>query len=180
MNNNYENTENQTREPRLGIDIGRVIIDGSSHPNGADTAFFDGDEETMLATPPMDGAFESIARLVNLFDGQVWIVSKCGPRIRARSERWLEHHRFHNLTGVDPQHHRWCRRRPEKRGHCVDLALTHLVDDHPEVHQAVRGAVEHQYFFGPQRKPVPNYGLHVPTWSDTERAIVQTFTTERV
>jgi len=46
-----------TREPRLGIDIGRVIIDGSSHPVGGDTAFFQGDEGVMLATPEMPGAF---------------------------------------------------------------------------------------------------------------------------
>jgi hypothetical protein len=39
------------RLPRLGIDIGRVIIDGSSHPEGGDAAFFQGDEATMLATP---------------------------------------------------------------------------------------------------------------------------------
>jgi hypothetical protein len=43
------------REPRLGIDIGRVIINGPAHPGGGDTAFFSGDEATMLATPEIDG-----------------------------------------------------------------------------------------------------------------------------
>lgn len=166
------------RHPRLGIDIGRVIIDGSSHPHGGDTAFFDGDEATMLATPEMAGAFDAIARLVDAFDGKVWLVSKCGPRVRARSERWLRGHHFHEHTGLDPDNMRFCRRRPEKRQHCIELALTHFVDDHPEVHRAIRHAVEHQFFFGPQRKPVPEYGTHVRDWSEAETAIVATLEPE--
>lgn len=159
---------------RLGIDIGRVIIDGSAHPNGGDTAFFQGDEDVMLATPEMEGSFDAIAELVDRFDGRVWLVSKCGPRVRDRTGRWLEAHRFFERTGVSSSNTRFCRKRSEKRQHCLDLGLTHFVDDHPEVHEAVRGAVEHQFFFGPQRKPVPGYGVHVPTWVDTRFAILAT------
>jgi hypothetical protein len=159
------------RQPRLGIDIGRVVIDGSSHPTGGDTAFFDGDEATMLATPEMAGAVEAIAGLVDHFAGRVWLVSKCGPRVQARTERWLRAHHFHARTGVPSQNLRFCRARQDKRGHCVDLGLTHFVDDHPEVHSAIRGAVDHQYFFGPQRRPVPSWGVHTPTWADVVRRI---------
>lgn len=159
---------------KLGIDIGRVIIDGSAHPGGGDTAFFDGDEATMLATPEMAGAVDTIARLVPLFDADVWLVSKCGPRVQERTRRWLRGHDFFARTGVDPERIRFCRRRPEKRDHCVALGLTHFVDDHPDVHAAIRGAVEYQYFFGPQRRPVPDYGLHAPTWTDVERLIMGT------
>ncbi len=163
---------NTKQIPKLGIDIGRVIIDGSSHPNGGDTAFFNGDEEALLATPEMTGAFDAIARLVAVFEGQVWLVSKCGPRVQARSERWLEGHNFYERTGLDPANLRFCRRRPEKRQHCLDLNLTHFVDDHPEVHRAIRGTVEHQFFFGPQRKPVPPFGIHVNNWTEAEAAIL--------
>ena len=76
---------------RLGIDIGRVIIDS---PPGEDTAFFHGDQATVLRTPGVPGAFEAITRLVELFDGQAWLVSKCGPRIQQRSLDWLHHHHF--------------------------------------------------------------------------------------
>lgn len=79
---------------RLGIDIGRVIIDGSSHPNGGDTAFFNGDEAALLATPEVPNAIESITRLVDAFGGQAWLVSKCGERVKNRSLRWLAHHNF--------------------------------------------------------------------------------------
>jgi hypothetical protein len=58
-------------EPRLGTDIGRVIIDGSSHPGGGDTAFFQGDEATMIATPEMHDALPAIVRLTSAFSGRV-------------------------------------------------------------------------------------------------------------
>uniref|UniRef100_A8M6H4 Uncharacterized protein n=1 Tax=Salinispora arenicola (strain CNS-205) TaxID=391037 RepID=A8M6H4_SALAI len=162
---------------RLGIDIGRVIIDGSSHPNGGDTAFIDGDEQAMLDTPEMNGAFDAITRLVEAFDGEVWLVSKCGPRVRARTRRWLAARGFHARTGISPARMRFCRRRPEKRKHCLDLQLTHFVDDHPAVHQAIRGAVHYQFFFGPQRMPVPDYGTHVHDWSAAQAAILDTLPT---
>ncbi|WP_093407362.1 hypothetical protein [Micromonospora sediminimaris] len=158
--------------PRLGIDIGRVIIDGPAHPGGGDTAFFSGDEATMLATPEVPGAVDTIARLVTLFGGQVWLISKCGPRVQARTLRWLAAHDFHRRSGVPHDHVRFCRARADKRAHCLDLALTHFVDDHREVHAAIRGTVAHQYFFGPQRHPVPAYGRPTPTWADVERHIV--------
>lgn len=162
------------REPRLGIDIGRVIINGPAHPGGGDTAFFQGDEATMLATPEMDGAADAIARLTALFGGRVWLVSKCGARVQGRTLRWLDGHDFYRRTAIAPDHVRFCRTRPEKRDICLDLGLTHFVDDHPEVHAAIRGAVEHQYFFGPQAGDVPGYGRHAPTWPEARRLIEQT------
>lgn len=158
-------------KPRLGIDIGRVIIDGSAHPDGGDTAFFQGDEAIMLATPEMPGAVASIARLAGLFAGQVWLVSACGPVVQARTLRWLEGHDFCQRTSVPPDHVRFCRARQDKRRHCQELALTHFVDDHPEVHAAIRGAVAHQYSFGPQAAGIPGYGIHAPTWADAEAVI---------
>lgn len=159
------------REPRLGIDIGRVIINGPAHPGGGDTAFFEGDEAMLIATPEMDGAVPAIARLVTLFAGQVWLVSKCGPRVQARTLRWLDGHDFYRRTGLAREHVRFCLTRKDKRGHCEELGLTHFVDDHPEVHAAIRGTVEHQYFFGPQRDPVPAYGIQALTWAQVESLI---------
>jgi hypothetical protein len=161
---------NTTRQPRLGIDIGRVIIDGPSHPGG-DTAFFSGDEATMLATPEMAGCVPAVARLAELLGRRVWLVSKCGPRVQARTLRWLDARDFWARAGVPREHIRFCRERREKRAHCEELGLTHFVDDHPEVHAAIRGAVQYQYFFGPQRRPVPPYGIHAATWAEALRLI---------
>ena len=162
------------REPRLGIDIGKVIIAGPAHPGGGDTAFFQGDEATMLATPEMEGSFETIRRLVDLFEGRVWLISKCGPRVQARTERWLDGHDFYDRTLVPRDHVRFCRTRADKRVHCEELGITHFVDDHPEVHTAIRGVVEHRYYFGPQGQPVPSDARHAPTWADVERLVVPT------
>jgi hypothetical protein len=165
-----------TGQARLGIDIGRVIIDGASHPArvdgrsassraGGETAFFNGDEATMLATPEMAGSVEAIATLVSQVDGRVWLVSKASPKIEAKTLRWLDAHDFYRRTGLPRDQVRYCRARADKRNHCVDLELTHFVDDHPEVHEAIRGTVQHQYFFGPQSVPVPSYGVHTPSWA---------------
>jgi hypothetical protein len=51
--------------PRLGVDIGRVIIDGSAVGGRTDTGFFAGDEATMLATPEVPGAVAAIARKID-------------------------------------------------------------------------------------------------------------------
>lgn len=154
------------REPRLGIDIGLVIINGPAHPGGGDAAFFEGDEATLLATPEMDGAVESIGRLMPLLNGRVWLVSKCGPQVQARTLRWLDGHDFYRRTGVPDVSGRFCLERADKRDHCLEPGLTHFVDDHPEVHEAIRGVVDHQYFFGPQSQPVPEYGIQAPAWAD--------------
>src|SRR5262249_37948285 len=143
--------------------------------DGGDTAFFQGDEETMLATPEMDGAIPSIARLVELFAGQVWLVSKCGPVVQARTLRWLDGHDFYRRRSVTPGPVRFCRERRDKRLHCEERALTRFVDDHPEVDAAIRGTVAHPYFFGPQFAGVLGYGIHKPTWADAEAVITSSF-----
>ncbi len=168
------NHEDMSREPRLGIDIGRVIISGDSHPQGGDTAFFEGDEATMLATPEMPGAFDAIAGLVPLFGGRVWLVSKCGPTVQARTLRWLDAHDFYARTGVAPEHVRFCRARVEKRLHCAELGLTHFVDDRPDVHAAIHDIVEYLYLFGPQTEPAPAYTTPVATWPALRRLIEST------
>lgn len=128
----------------LGIDIGRVIISGTSARG--DTSFFSGDTTAMLRTPAVPGAFEAITRLVPQFD-KTWLVSKCGPRIRRRSMEWLLHHRSFELTGVPAEHVRFCLRRPEKAIHCADLGITHFVDDKPDVIAAITPVVPHRYLF---------------------------------
>jgi hypothetical protein len=161
-------------QQRLGVDIGRVIIDGSAHPGGGDTAFFQGDEATMLATLEMAGAVDAVAALAARLTGGVWLVSKCGPRVEARTRRWLAGHDFFGRTGIDPDHLRFCRAREDKRIHCLELGLTHFVDDRIEVHEAIRDVVGHRYLFGPQRGPAPGFVTPVPDWPTARRLIEAT------
>ncbi|MCO1656509.1 hypothetical protein [Pseudonocardia humida] len=161
---------------RFGVDIGRVIIAGPDHPGGGDTAFFTGDEATMLATPEVPGAVDALARLVERSDGRVWLVSKCGPRVQDRTRRWLAAHDVFGRTGIDPAALRFCLRRPQKRDHCLDLGLTDFVDDRPDVHDAIRGAVRRHYLFGPQRGPAPDYVEVTQTWADVLDAVERSST----
>jgi hypothetical protein len=161
-------------QPRLGVDIGRVIISGDAHPAGGDTAFFEGDETTMLATAEVAGAVEAITALTARFAGRVWLVSKCGARVEARTRRWLAGHDFFGRTGIDQSHLRFCRFRAQKRVHCVELGLTHFVDDRIGVHAAIESVVAHQYLFGPQVTPAPAFVTPAPDWPTTRRLIEAT------
>jgi hypothetical protein len=159
-------------EPRLGVDFGRVINDASSHPSGDDTVFLGGTEEEMLATPVMKGAIESVTRLCDAFEGRVWIVSKAGPTVQARTERWLAHHRFFEATGIDASHVRFCRRRDEKATICSELGITHFVDDRYGVLKYLVGVVPHLFLFGPQEEVPGAPMIAALTWYDAERLIL--------
>jgi hypothetical protein len=156
-------------EKRLGIDIGRVIIGGSGR---GDTAIFDGSDEDSLATPEVPGAIATIAALTRLFAGQVWLVSKCGPKVQGRSRKWLRHRDFWRLTGIPETNLRFCLERRDKAIHCRQNRLTHFIDDRLDVLAHLRGVVPHRYLFGPQRADavVPADVVRVAGWDAVARA----------
>jgi hypothetical protein len=160
--------------PRLGIDIGRVIIGPVDDDGVADTSFLSGSPDDAMRTPPTAGAFDAIARLADAFDGQVWLVSKCGPKVQAKTVRWLAHWQFWTSTGIPPDHVRFCRERRDKAIHCADLAITHFVDDRVDVLGHLVGLVPELYLFGKdwRHKPAPPWATTVLTWSDAEAAIL--------
>ena len=162
-------------EPRLGVDIGRVIIGGGPPESGEDTAFFHGELDDALRTPAVEGAFEALARLVGRFEGRVWLVSKCGPWVQERTLVWLDHHRFYERTGVDRANVRFCRERSEKADHCRELSITDFVDDRLDVLEALRGVVARGYLFGPQDGGVPADVVPTPDWPAVERAVEKAF-----
>jgi hypothetical protein len=157
------------RESHLGIDIGRVIIGGE----GADTQFLDGDEASAMATPAVAGAFDAVADLMRLFDGKVWLVSKAGPRIQARTRSWLDKRGFFDVTRLPRDHLRFCRERREKADHAMALGLTHFIDDRFDVLRHLEGIVPHRFLFGPQRRPYANGPTltHVRDWRALLHAI---------
>jgi len=151
---------------RLGIDIGRVLI-APEGADGADTSFIGGSLDDALRTPPYEGMFDAVAPLVEKFEGRVWLVSKCGPSVQAKSRAWLLHHRFFERTGIAPGNLRFCLKRPQKADHCRELGITHFIDDRTDVLQHLDGIVPHRYLFGPQSKPVAVAGLVLlPEWKD--------------
>lgn len=157
---------------KLGIDVGRVLI-APGDDSKPDTSFIGGDFETAMRTPPFEGMFDVVPRLVQRFAGQVWIVSKCGPRVQARTLQWFERHRFFERTGIDARNVRFCLQRPQKAGICAELGITHFIDDRTDVLESMAGVVPNLYLFGPQRGTVAISALRcVTTWAAVAAAVL--------
>jgi hypothetical protein len=156
----------------LGIDIGRVLMCPSGNDARPDTSFLDLPDDQALALPASPHVWDSVPELVRAFAGCVWLVSKAGPRIEALTRRWLAHHRFFERVGLPRDAVRFCRRRPDKRVHAIELGLTHFIDDRSDVLAALVGTVHHLYLFGAQHEPTPAYATHVVDWSDARDRVL--------
>lgn len=161
-------------QPRLGVDFGRVIQGAALRAGAADTVFLSGGLDEALRTPPNPNAFDVLPRLVQLFEGRAWVISKCGERIEQRTRQWLDHHDFYDRTGISRDNLRFCRKRADKAGHCADLGITHMIDDRIDVHHALRGLVPHLFLFGVQSEPAPDWVHQVPAWLEVETAVTAT------
>ncbi|MFG1771483.1 hypothetical protein ACGFIX_18065 [Nocardia salmonicida] len=162
---------NNISPPRLGVDFGRVIQGAALTPGAADTAFLSGGFVEAMSTPPSRDAFDVLNRLVTRFDGNVWVISKCGPRIEQRTRQWLDHHDFAARTGIPREHLRFSRTRAGKAPHCAELGITHMIDDRLDVHEILRDLVPWRYLFGAQAGSVPDWVTHTPDWLAVERAV---------
>ena len=128
--------------PRLGLDIGGVLVDRAFHDS--DTSFFG---NRPLETPAVPGAIADLAPLVTeVFEHRVVLISKAGTRIAMRTREWLEHIGFFALTGVARHDVHFVTRRVDKGPLCAELGVTHFVDDRSEVLDALT-TVPHRYLF---------------------------------
>jgi len=161
-----------TTQMKLGIDVGRVLI-APGDDSRPDTSFIGGTLETALSTPPYEGMFDVVPQLVRRFAGQVWIISKCGPRIQQRTLQWFDHHRFFARTGIERTNVRFCLKRPEKALHCRELGITHFIDDRVDVLQPMIGSVPNLFLFGPGRPSDLGDPLQrVQDWTAVSRALL--------
>ena len=76
-----------------------------------------------MRAPEIPGAFDAVAALVRALQGRVYLVSKCGERIEARTRRWLVQKRFFDRTGLPRENLRFCRERRDKVGIAQALKL---------------------------------------------------------
>ena len=67
----------------LGIDIGRVIIAPGGGGGREDTSFIEGSLADALQTPPIEGAFDAVRFLVEVFAGEVWLSRSAAPECRS-------------------------------------------------------------------------------------------------
>ena len=158
----------QNKQPRIGIDIGRVIM-APVKGGKADTSFLSGGMEKALKTPPSPGAFDGVRDLVEAFGGQAWLISKAGPNVQDKTKHWLRHWDFYGVTGLPRHHLRFCLQRAQKAGHCKQLCITHFIDDRLDVLEHLRGLVPNLYLFGeqPGLDRAPDWVTPVIDWHET-------------
>ena len=161
-------------EPRIGIDIGKVIM-APIKGGRADTSFLSGGLEKALKTPPSPGAFKGVGELVSAFAGRAWLVSKAGPNVQHKTKQWLKHWDFYGKTGLPRTHLRFCLERAQKAGHCRQLKITHFIDDRLDVLKHLRGLVPNLYLFGeqPRLETVPDWVTHVIDWQATTDTLLK-------
>ncbi|HLH26276.1 MAG TPA: hypothetical protein VK066_27470 [Chloroflexota bacterium] len=142
---------------KLGVDVGGVIIDRVN--DASDTSFFG---DNYLQTTSVPGALAALRRLNRgRFAGRVYLVSKCGARVQAKTLAWLAHHDFYGTTGIAPEHVHFCRQRQDKAGICAALGITHFVDDRLEV-LGYLTTVPARYLFRPDPAEVARYAHVLP------------------
>ena len=161
-------------EPRIGIDIGKVIM-SPIQGGRADTSFLRGSLEKAMETPASPGAFDGVSRLVEAFDGRAWLISKAGPNVQFKTKQWLRHWDFYARTGLPRDHLRFCLKRPEKASHCRQLKISHFIDDRLDVLEHLRGPVGHLYLFGEQPGVTvpPGWVTPVADWPHTTAAVLR-------
>jgi len=157
----------------LGVDFGGVVHGVTYRPGRPDT-FLEGSFEEAMATPAMPGAMEVLARLVEAFEGRVWVVSKCWPRVQSLTERWLERHDFYVSTGIDRAHVIFCRQRPDKALRCAELGITHFIDDRADVLGAMEGTVTHRFMFASRGGEAPSGAWRADNWEEVEAQVMRT------
>ena len=153
----------------LGVDVGGVLIDRIT-ADGSDTSFF---SDRFLETPPVQGAFDTLARLSReRFGPRICIVSKCGPRTEEKTRLWLAHHKLLDALGLDVEALHFCRARKDKAPICKRLGVSHFIDDRMEVLMHLK-SVRHRFLFGPQEAGVNANGVkRVEGWSDVAAALL--------
>src|SRR5437762_193257 len=125
-------------QPRIGLDLGGVIVRAASRSATDDTELHDPAD---VLDEPLPRAVDGVARLVDATDGDVWIVSKAGERMQARTLHWLDDTRFYSRTGLSKDHVRFCLTREQKAPVCTELAITDFMDDGVHVLQTLRYVV---------------------------------------
>lgn len=129
--------------PRLGIDIGRVII---ANATDVDTSIFS--SSNYLEAAFNEGAMEAIQTITedSRWD-QVHLVSKCGPVVQARTLEVFKHNNFFKHTGIQPANVHFCLTRLGKAPIATELGLTHFIDDRQDVLDILPDTVEHKLLF---------------------------------
>jgi len=143
----------------LGVDIGNVIINHRL----MDKENRDDWQEKYLSSPPVDNVFDSL-RILNteIFNGNVFLVSKCREEAEQLIKLWFKKHDFYSQTGIKPENTYFVRERKEKDIVCRKLGITHFIDDRLEVLSHMVGSTPNLYLFQPDPLEVEEFKKFLP------------------
>lgn len=167
------------KQVRIGIDIGRVIINGKQDDLQRELGER-GRKQNYLHIPPVSESFRYIKRLVQRYGAEnVWLISTCGERREERSRAWLEERGFYRETGVRRDQVIYCSTFPAKASIAQRLRLTHFVDDRPDVLIPMAKIVSVRILFNPEPEQVKRWGIpesahQVRHWSEVSGIIAAT------
>lgn len=144
-------------------------------------SFKDFGDVDCLKFPPVEGAFEALAKLVTMFQAEnVYLVSKGGQKRESRRIAWLAQHDFFKITGI-PALNTFFYLSREKRGLMYKtLAPTHCVVRCLGALQGNDGP-RHVYLFKPKQRAIsarnkfPDKVSVVGSWEGVMKNIEATF-----
>lgn len=158
----------------LGVDIGNVIIDHRKTANGSVPFFLTDD---YLEAPPVDGAFETLRELSDIFKQSIHLVSKCDVITRDKNLTWLGHKQFYRHTATFRENVHFCNERRQKAEICEKLGITHFIDDKLEVLSSMIGKVGNLYLFRPEESEKQKFSQYLTdvrtaqTWEEVLKKI---------
>lgn len=98
---------------------------------------------------PTEGAVEALRRLsVTRFGPRIHLISQCDEETERKRLEWLRSREFFSRSGVLPEHVHFCRELWQKAEICVQLGVTHFVENRIPAIQRVN-TVPNLYLFHP-------------------------------
>jgi uncharacterized HAD superfamily protein len=108
---------------RIGIDIGRVIIDSDTDENLIFT-------EKYLEAKEVKDSFSKIRDFCKNYGSEnIYLVSKCGDSIQKKTKEWLEYKDFYTKTNFNKENLYFCYKREDKYPIAKKLNLNLFIDD---------------------------------------------------
>ena len=129
---------------RIGIDFGGVIASKSA----AAETLIRGRYNDIIAIPANPQALSTVASLVELTQGNVWIVSKVSAQTETNTLAWMDANDFFSQTGIPREHVKFCRKRAEKKVICSALNINTFIDDTIEILELLDLTVPTLFLFG--------------------------------
>ena len=147
----------QTKQT-LGVDIGNVIINHRLAKTDDETFY----EEQYSTIPSTEGVFESLKKLNEFFNGEVYLISKCTEWAEEKILAWFVDNDFYTQTGIKSENVYFVRKRDEKDLLCQKLEITHFIDDRLEVLSYMVESTPNLYLFQPDETELKEFEKYLP------------------